>query len=236
MKRLAAIVFVTITTLLLFSCLDSLSSILPTKGPTSGGLDEKTIIAGLKEALNIGTKNAVNLISKTNGYYKNARITIPLPGELKDVADTLRKIGLQKKVDEFIETLNRGAERAAPKAVDIFVDAVTKMTVQDAMGILKGKDNAATEYFERKTRGALYNIFQPIVKKVLDDVGVTRLYKDIIAAYNAIPGTKKVTFDLDEYATNKALNGLFIMIADEEKKIRKDPAARVTELLRKVFG
>jgi len=221
--------------LILTGCLESTSSMLTNPAPKSG-LDEKTVIAGLKEALNVGTKNAVSLVSKADGYYKNPRISIPLPKDLKDVADTLKKIGLQKKVDEFVETLNRAAEKAAPKAVDIFVDAVTKMTVQDAMGILKGKDDEATRYFERKTRQALYEVFKPVVKKVLDEVGVTKLYKEILNAYNSIPGTKKISFDLDDYATNKALDGLFVMLADEEKKIRRDPAARVTDLLRKVFG
>ncbi|HEQ72089.1 MAG TPA: DUF4197 domain-containing protein [Spirochaetia bacterium] len=220
--------------LVLAACLDSLQSVMPTRG--RGKLDEKTVIAGLKEALRIGTQNAVDIVSKVNGYYKNPRITIPLPQELQDVSDVLKKLGLKKKVEEFIQTMNRAAEEAAPKAVDIFVDAIADMSIQDAMGILRGKDNEATLYFERKTRGRLYNIFKPIVRRVLNDVGVTRIYKFIIDTYNSVPGTPRVDFDLEDYVTNKALDGLFTMIADEEKKIRKDPAARVTELLRKVFG
>ncbi|MBN2353793.1 MAG: DUF4197 domain-containing protein [Spirochaetales bacterium] len=226
--------------LLLVSCLEtmqsSLSGALRTGNSRGGGLDESTVIAGLKEALRIGTQNAVNLVGKTDGYFRNARIALPLPDDLKNVGDTLRRIGLGRKVDEFIRTMNRAAEEAAPKAVDIFVDAVTKMTVQDAMGILRGTDNAATDYFERKTRSALHSIFLPIVKQVLEQVGVTSLYQSLLRTYNAIPGMRRVTFDLNVYVTDKALDGLFLMLADEEKKIRKDPAARVTDLLRRVFG
>ena len=221
--------------LLLSSCLETMKVALP--GPRKRRtLDEKTVIAGLKEALQVGTRKAVKIVSKTDGYYKNVRITIPLPKELNKVAKTLKKIGLSKEVTKFIKTMNRAAEKAAPKAVKIFVDAITKMTLRDAMKILKGADNAATVYFEKHTRQALFRVFHPIVNKVLDDVGVTALYRKIIKAYNSVPGTRKVTFDLDEYVTDRALDGLFVMLADEEKKIRKDPAARVTELLRKVFG
>jgi hypothetical protein len=219
--------------LLVFGC-KGLDKIIKSSG--GGGLDEKTVIAGLKEALEIGTKNSVNIVSKEDGYFKNLEIKIPLPEDLEKVAKTVRDIGLGSQVDKFIKTMNRAAEQAAPKAVDIFVDAISKMTIQDALDILHGDDDAATRYFERHTRSKLYNIFRPIVKKVLDDVGVTSLFKTIMDAYNNLPYTKRVSFDLDDYVTNKALDGLFYMVAQEEKKIRKDPAARVTELLRKVFG
>jgi hypothetical protein len=199
-------------------------------------LDEKTVIAGLKEALEIGTKNAVTIVSTEDGYFKNVEIKIPLPKDLEKVAKTVRDIGLGAQVDKFIKTMNRAAEKAAPKAVDIFVDAIKKMTIQDAMNILRGKDDEATRYFETHTRSKLYDIFKPIVKKVMDDVGVTAVFKLIMDSYNSLPYVKKTSFDLDDYVTNKALDGLFLMIAKEEKKIRKDPAARVTELLRKVFG
>ena len=227
--------------LLLVSCLETVQSSLSSalrSGPSRGGagLDESTVIAGLKEALRIGTQNAVDLVGRTNGYFHNARIALPLPQELKNVGDTLRRIGLGGKVDEFVRTMNRAAEEAAPKAVNIFVDAITKMTLQDAMGILRGADNAATAYFERKTRSALHSVFLPVVRQVLDQVGVTSLYQTLIRTYNAIPGMRRVTFDLNVYVTDKALDGLFLMLADEEKKIRKDPAARVTDLLRRVFG
>jgi hypothetical protein len=206
------------------------------KAPGRPALDEKTVIAGLKEALKVGTKNAVQIVSRADGYFKNPRIYIPMPKDLKNMADTLRKIGMKKKVDEFIETMNHAAEKAAPKAIDIFVDAVGRMSLKEAVKILKGPDNAATAYFEKNTRAALFQVFFPIVKQVLNDVGVTSLYKDLVKAYNAVPGSRRVTFNLDNYVTDRALDGLFIMLADEEKKIRKNPAARVTDLLRKVFG
>jgi hypothetical protein len=204
--------------------------------PKTTTLDEKTIAAGLKEALVIGTKNAVKLVSRNNGFLGNPKIYIPLPDELSDVATKLRQIGLGKDVDKFIEDMNHAAENAATGAVDIFVDAVKKMTLSDAVGILRGPDNAATKYFEKNTRGKLYNVFFPIVNNAMDRVGVTKLYKFLIDKYNMIPFVKKKTYDLDRYITERALDGLFSVVADEEKKIRKDPAARVTELLRTVFG
>lgn len=232
MKKIIGI-FIIICLFLSFGC-KGLDSII--KSSSKGGLDEKTVIAGLKEALEIGTKNSVTIVSKKDGYLKNLAIKILLPKDLEKVAKTVRDIGLGSQVDKFIETMNRAAEKAGPKAVDIFIDAITKMTIQDALDILYGKDDEATRYFERHTRSKLYNIFKPIVKKVMDDVGVTAVFKLIMDAYNNLPYTKRVSFNLDDYVTNKALDGLFLMIAKEEKKIRKDPAARVTELLRKVFG
>lgn len=199
-------------------------------------LDEKTIIAGLKEALQVGIKNAVTFASKSDGYLKNAKITIPLPAQLKDWADKLRSIGLGSQVDEFITSMNRAAEKASAKAVDIFLDAISKMTVEDANNILKGADNAATKFFEKVTRKALYDVFAPVIKQAMDDVGITKLYKSLIDKYNSIPLVQKVSFDLPDYVNNKALDGLFTMLAQEEAKIRKDPAARVTDLLKQVFG
>jgi hypothetical protein len=237
MKKIA-IVFCLLP-LLFTACLESLQSVLPRKlTPRSDGpaLDESTVAAGLKEALQVGTRKAVDLVSRTDGYFRNARIAIPLPQELKNMGDMLRRIGLGGKVDEFVQTMNRAAEQAAPKAVSIFVDAVSRMTLQDALGILRGADDAATAYFQRQTRSALYSIFLPPVTRVLDDTGVTSLYKTLIQTYNAVPGTPKVTFNLNAFVTDKALDGLFIMLADEEKKIRNNPAARVTDLLRRVFG
>ncbi|MDI9425772.1 MAG: DUF4197 domain-containing protein [Spirochaetota bacterium] len=199
-------------------------------------LDEKTIIAGLKEALNIGTGNAVQNISAADGYFKNPQIRIPLPDDLQKWADRLRKIGLGKKVDELELSMNRAAEQAAPRAKDIFVDAVKKMTITDAKNILYGKnDNEATLFFEKHTRPSLFTLFFPVMKATLDKVGVTKAYKYLIDQYNTLPLVEKITYDLDSYATNKALDGLFLMISHEEARIRKDPAARVTDLLKKVF-
>lgn len=199
-------------------------------------LDEKTIIAGLKEALEIGTKNAVKVVSKVNGYLKNRDIYIPLPKELEDFTDVLRKIGMKKDVEKFIEDMNHSAEKAAEGAVDIFVDAITKMTLKDARKILEGPDDAATSYFEKQTRGKLYDVFYPVVKTAMDKVGLTKLFEFLVDTHNSIPGVKKIKFELNEYITNKGLDGLFFMLAKEEKKIRDDPAARVTDLLKEVFG
>lgn len=199
-------------------------------------LDEKTIIAGLREALEIGTRNAVKVVSKKNGYLSNRKIAIPLPDELEEVADKLRSIGLRKDVDRFIEDMNHAAEKAAEGAADIFIDAIRKMTLDDARRILKGPDDAATSYFEKHTRKRLYDMFFPVIRDAMNRLGVTKLYKFLLDSYNKLPLVRKKTYDLDRYITNKGLDGLFTMLSEEEKKIRKDPAARVTELLRKVFG
>ncbi|MBN1700131.1 MAG: DUF4197 domain-containing protein [Spirochaetales bacterium] len=233
------IVCVSVFSFLAASCVgipDKVGDLIPGGASKEKKLDEKTIIAGLKEALEIGTKKAVEIVSKKNGYFKNKEIFIPLPKDLNDVAKKLRSIGFKKDVDKFIEDMNHAAEKAAEGAVDIFVDAIKKMTMKDARKILEGADDEATRYFEDKTRKKLYDVFFPVVKKAMDKLGVTKLYKFLIDTYNGIPGVKKVKYDLDAYITNRALDGLFLMLSKEEKKIRKDPAARVTELLKKVFG
>lgn len=203
---------------------------------TDKPLDEKTIVAGLKEALNVGTQKAVKKVSAADGYFKNPKIKIPLPRDLQKWADRLRKIGLGKKVDELELSMNRAAEQAAPKAKDIFVDAVKKMTITDARNILYGKNsNEATLYFEKHTRPSLFTLFFPVMKTALDNVGATKAYKYLLQKYNALPLVEKKEYSLDTYATDKALDGLFYMISQEEALIRKDPAARITDLLKKVF-
>jgi hypothetical protein len=204
--------------------------------PKTNELDEKTIVAGLKEALEIGTQNAVRVVSQKNGYLANGKIRIPLPDDLNDFAEKLRKIGFGKDVDRFIDDMNHAAEKAATGAADIFVDAVKRMTLQDAINILHGADDAATHFFETQTRKKLYDMFFPVIKDSMDSIGVTKLYKKLLDAYNAIPFIRKKSYDLDKYITNKGLDGLFYMLSEEEKKIRHNPAARVTELLRRVFG
>ncbi len=198
--------------------------------------DEATKASGLKEALSIGTENAVKYVSRTDGYFGNPAIKIPVPNEIKSVADTLSRMGLKKQVDEFILSMNRGAEKAAPKAVPIFGKAIKEMTIVDATKILLGGDTAATEYFQTKTRSDLYHEFRPVVSACLDDVGATKAFKDIMKKANSVPFLDRAALDLDDYVTNKALDGLFYMVGQEEKKIRTDPAARVTELLKTVFG
>lgn len=206
------------------------------KGGDSG-LDHQTIVAGLKDALQVGTKKAVDKVSVTNGYYKNVKIKIPLPDEFTTIGKVLRKVGLGKEVDKFELKMNRAAEKAAPMAVDIFWNAVKKMTISDAKRILySGKDNEATLYFEKHTRGTLYGAFFPIVKDAMDKVGATKLYKDLLKKYNSLPYVKKKEYNVDRFVTNKSLDGLFFMLGNEERQIRKNPAARTTQLLKKVFG
>ena len=197
---------------------------------------EDTFIAGLKQALDIGTKNAVSTVSRENGYLDNLNIKIPVPDKLRDVDKLLRKVGMGDRVDTFILSMNRAAEAAAPQAVDIFVGAIRDMTVVDAYGIVKGDETAATSYFQDKTTDNLYGLFRPVVTDSMAQVGVVRSYKRMMDKYNSIPFVKKVDVDLEDYVTDEALGGLFFMVGEEEKKIREDPAARVTKLLQEVFG
>jgi len=194
------------------------------------------IVAGLKEALSIGTGNAVTATSKTNGYFGNQAIKILMPEKIQKVADVLGRVGYQKEVDDFVLSMNRAAEKAAPQAKAIFIDAIHQMTVEDARKILDGSDTAATEYFKAKTSGKLYEAFQPIVSSSMNEVGTTRSYKQMMGKYTALPFAGAESVDLDRYVTNKSLDGLFYLVGQEEIKIRKDPAARVTDLLKTVFG
>jgi hypothetical protein len=200
------------------------------------GLTESEIVNGLKEALEIGTGKAVKLVSKPNGYLKNPKIKIPLPKNVRKTESILRNLGFGSKVDEFEVSMNRAAERAAPKAKSIFWDAIKKMTFSDAREILDGQDDAATQYFQDKTANQLQKAFKPIVNQAMSEVGVTQAYQSVDRKIRSLPYIKSYSFDIDEYVTDKALDGLFLMLAEEEKKIRQDPAARVTDLLEKVFA
>ncbi len=202
---------------------------------TNGGLDENTIVSGLKEALEIGTGNAVRNVSKINGYFGNEIIKILMPEKIKKVADVLNRLGFEEEVNEFIISMNRAAEKAAPEAVSIFVGSIREMTFKDARRILDGGDTAATEYFRGKTSQRLFDAFKPIVSSAMNDVGVTRHYKKMMSQYEKLPFMEHINVELDTYVTDEALDGLFYMVGEEEKKIRKYPAARVTELLQKVF-
>ena len=205
-------------------------------GSTKRGPDESTTASGLKEALSIGTGNAVKSVSRTNGYFGNQAIKILMPEKIQKVANVLGKIGYQKQVDEFVLSMNRAAEKAAPKALPVFVDAIKGMSIEDARKILGGGDTAATTYFEQKTRDKLYGEFKPVIASSMNEVGCTRSYKEMMSKYDSVPFVSKQSLDLDQYVTNKALDGLFYMVGREEKKIRTDPAARVTDLLKKVFS
>jgi hypothetical protein len=200
------------------------------------GLTEKDAADGIKEALVNGTGESVKTVSVLNGYWGNPEIKIPFPSEAREMESKLRTIGMGKKVDEFNESMNRAAEKAATEAKPIFVTAIKEMTVKDAINIVRGSDNAATMYLRNTTSPQLIDKFKPIIKSSLDNVNATKYWSDLITIYNKIPLVKKMNPDLPAYVTGKAIDGLFVMIAKEELKIRKDPMARTSELLKRVFG
>ncbi len=202
----------------------------------AGGFTEKDAADAIKEALVNGTGESVKFVSALNGYLGNPEIRIPFPQEAKEVETKLRAIGMGKKVDEFNESMNRAAEQAANEAKSIFISAIKGLTVKDAINIVKGENNAATMYLNRTTSPDLKTAFQPKIKASLDNVNATKYWGDLITAYNKIPLVKKQNPNLTEYVTGKAIDGLFVMIAKEELKIRQNPAARTSELLKKVFG
>jgi len=205
--------------------------------PAAKSSDSQTTASGLKEALTIGAGNAVGLLSKPDGYFGNQMVKILLPKQIQTAADVLGKIGYQQQVDEFVLSMNRAAEAAAPKAKAIFVDAITQMTFEDAMKILRGSETAATEYLKSKTYSTLGDSFRPIISSSMNNVGVTRRYDQLIGTYTkTFPLFGLESLDLDNYVTTRALDGLFYMIGEEEKNIRTNPAARVTDLLKTVFG
>ncbi|MBL6448179.1 DUF4197 domain-containing protein [Fulvivirga sp. 29W222] len=217
------------------------SQINKTIGDINKALGEESlstdqVVAGLKEALIKGITTGSSEASKVDGYFKNPKIKIPFPPDVQRVEEKLRQIGLGSEVDKFVMTLNRGAEDAAKEAKPIFVNAIKSMTIQDAWGILKGEENAATQYLIRTTSSQLKAKFKPVIKNSLDKVNATKYYGDIVTTYNKVPFVEKVNPDLDDYATDKAIEGLFLLIAQEEGKIRKDPLSRTTELLKKVFA
>lgn len=200
------------------------------------GLTDAKIGSGLKEALRVGTENAVNLTGQTDGYFLNEAIKILMPEKLQSVEKGLRLVGYGPQVDEFVLSMNRAAERAAPRAKEIFWDAIAAMSFDDARKILAGGETAATDYFKDKTTDRLTGAFRPVVDQAMNEVGVTRRYKELIGRYEAIPFAKDVAFDVDEYVVAEALDGLFFVVGQEERKIRTDPAARVTDLLEEVFA
>jgi hypothetical protein len=241
MKKIVSIIIICVGFILACACYaGSLDDVLKgVKIPQIGssGPDEATTVSGLKEALSIGSDNAVTSTSKLDGYFANQAIKILLPEKIQTVADVLKKVGYQKQVDAFVLSMNRAAESAAPKARRFFVDAIKQMSFQDAMKILKGNETAATEYFKSKTFDSIYAAFKPSVSESMNKVGVTKSYKDMMGTYTkSVPFVKTESLDLDHYVTTKSLDGLFYMVGEEERKIRTNPAARVTDLLKKVFG
>lgn len=202
----------------------------------SATLSDSKVASGLREALRVGSENAVKLTGRKDGYFGNAAIKILMPRDLRSLEKGLRAVGYGPKVDEFILSMNRAAESAAPAARKIFADAILSMTIDDARRILNGGDTAATDYFRTKTTDQLTVAFQPAVEKSMNEVGVTRQYNALLGQFQAIPFAKSPSLDINRYVVSQALNGLFYMLAQEEKKIRKDPAARVTSLLKEVFA
>jgi len=212
------------------------STTTATKTGGTGNISQDEAARGLKEALTQGISKGADQASKQDGFYLNKLIRIPFPPDAQRVANTLRSIGLGSQVDKFELTLNRGAEDAAKSAKPIFLTAIKSLTFKDVWGILTGEKNAATNYLKRTTTEQLTVAFKPIVQKSLDQVGATRYYTDLTTRYNRIPLVTPVQTDLNQYATSKAIDGLFTLIAQEEANIRENPVARGTELLRRVFG
>ncbi len=210
-----------------------LGKLIGSKGGANLSSDE--IIKGLKEALSVGTEKSTAKLSGLNGFFNDAAIKILMPPEAQKVEKTLRSIGMGKQVDAAILSMNRAAEDAAKSATPIFVNAIKGITISDGLGILKGGDFAATDYLKSKTTASLTEAFRPIIEASVDKVGATKHWNTLFTAYNKV-STQKVDTDLSAYVTEKALAGLFHGVAQEEQKIRKDPAARVSEVLKKVFA
>lgn len=205
---------------------------------TTSNVSDSEISGGLKDALFNGVKSAVNNLGRENGFLNDVRVKIPLPKNLQKVEKALRFAGQGKTVDDFVGSMNHAAEKAVPVAVDVFVDSIKQMTFSDARNILfSGQSDAATQFFRRTTEEALREKFRPIVEKFTAEAGVTNKYKTMIGKYGfAAKLLGQDATDLDGYVTQKALDGLFLMVAQEELKIRKDPISRTTSLLKKVFG
>jgi len=204
--------------------------------PANQGLTEKDAVNGIKEALVKGTGKSVNLVSKVDGYFGNSEIKIPFPENARMIESKLRAMGLGKQADDVILSINRAAEDAAKEAETIFVTAIHNLSIADAIQLVSGKNDACTQYLSKTTTPELKTKFSPIIKASLDKVNATLIWEDAVKTYNQIPFIKKQNQDLTEYVTDKAINGLFIMIAKEELMIRKNPVERTTEILKKVFG
>ncbi|MCB0795078.1 MAG: DUF4197 domain-containing protein [Flavobacteriales bacterium] len=219
------------------SLVESAGQVLSSTGST--GLSNEEVINGLKQALEVGTRRAVEVTGTEGGFWDNASIRIPFPEDAEQMKRTLNDIGLNKPVEDFERTMNEAAENAVKEAVPVFVDAIKGMSIEDGFAILRGGENAATLFLRERTGPALEQRFRPIVENATRSVALTSYWTPVANAYNTaslLTGMKAVDPDLDAYVTGKAIDGLFLMLADEEKKIRRDPVARTTELLQRVFG
>jgi hypothetical protein len=200
------------------------------------GLSDSKVASGLKEALRLGADNTVKLTGQRNGYFGNEAIKILMPDNLRTIEKGLRAVGYGPKVDDFVLSMNRAAEAAAPAAKKIFGDAILSMSFDDARKILSGGDTAATDYFKTKTSEQLTTAFRPVVEKTMSENNVTQQFNSLLGQAQSIPFMKSPKLDISQYVVSKALDGLFYTLAQEEKKIRKDPVARTTSLLKEVFG
>lgn len=218
-----------------FSSCDVAQQVLNQSTSTGGALSTADIVAGLKEALTVGTQNSSNKLSAVDGFFKDAAIKILMPPEAQKVESTLRSLGFGSVIDKAILSMNRGAEEAAKSATPIFVNAIKQMTITDALGILQGGESSATNYFKEKTTTQLTQAFRPVIDKALTKTDATKYWSDVFSVYNRF-SQKKIDTDLGAYVTGKAIDGIFYEVALEEQKIRKDPAARVSDILKKVFG
>ncbi len=213
------------------------SAVSSVKGGKGTGLSTDEIVSGLKEALSLGAKKSADKLSAANGFFKDAAVKVLMPPEAQKVERALRSIGAGKLVDDAILSFNRAAEDASKSAAPIFVDAVKNMSIQDALGILKGADTSATSYLKKATTSNLTAAFKPVIDASLTKVDATKYWSLVVDKYNSLPTTfNKVNSDLPAYVTERALSGIFFYVADEEKKIRSNPAARVSDILKKVFG
>jgi hypothetical protein len=211
-----------------------INSVLGSKSGT-GSLTSDEIVAGLKEALSVGAQNGSNKLSAVDGFFKDAVIKILMPPEAKKVESKLRSIGLGSQVDKAILSMNRAAEDAAKSAAPIFINAIKQMSIQDAVGILRGNDTAATHYLKDKTTQQLTEAFRPVIEESLRKVDATKYWNTVFSTYNRF-SAEKINPDLSAYVTEKSLAGIFYQVGLEEQKIRKDPVARTTDLLKKVFA
>jgi hypothetical protein len=206
-------------------------------GNSGSSLSSDEIVKGLKEALTLGAEKSTDKLSMVNGFFKDAVVKILLPEQAQKVEKTLRSVGMGQMVDDAILSINRAAEDASKTATPIFVNAIKNMSIQDALGILRGSDTSATSYLKKTTSPELTKSFKPIIDTSLQKTDATKYWKTVFETYNNLPTTfKKVDPDLSSYVTQKAMDGIFYYVAVEEKNIRKDPAAQVTDILKKVFG
>ena len=219
--------------------IETTNTVINSESPATAALTNEEVIAGLKEALTKGISEGADIASMTDGFFKNPKIKLPFPPDAQKVKNKAIELGFQNKVDQFELTLNRAAEEASKEAKPIFVDAIKQMSIGDGFAILKGADNAATNYLREKTTNNLKQAFSPKVQTAIEKVNLTKYWEPLTSLYNTstlLTGKDEVNTDLNAYVTDKAVSGLFTLIEEKEKEIRKDPIARTTDLLKKVFS